>query len=129
PFSCPHNSEARSEGGMAAQFTQIKACVARLDRYGIDDPSQFLFVLPESLFRLLQVVNVGIRAIPCDDMAQRIAQRLGAEEEPAIGAVATSPSGFDLTRLPRSGECLPRVHHPPEIVGMHGDVPSPAVGL
>ena len=96
---------------------------------GIDDPSQLLCVVPESLLRLLQVVNVGLRAIPGDDMAHLIAQRLSVEEAPAIGAVDASQASFDFTRLSSSEACAPRVRDAPEIVGMHGDVPPPAVSL
>ncbi len=77
----------------------------------------------------LAVLDIATRAIPVHDVAQLVAPRHHLEEEPAIGAVAASPAGFDLPRLPSSEAGVPHVHHPPAIVGMQGDVPSPAVCL
>src|SRR5712692_4333706 len=73
-------------------------------RDGISDLSQLHFVLPELFFSPLAVFDVGIRAIPVDDIPLLVAQGLGAEQEPAIFSVEATHASFDLTRLPGGGE-------------------------
>ena len=53
-----------------------------------------------NLFRLLPVFDIGTRAVPLDDVSQLVAQRHGAEQEPAILPVSSPNACFSLERFP-----------------------------
>jgi len=63
-------------------------------------PAEFAFVLPQLLFCPLEVLNIRIRCVPSDDLAELVTQRFNTEQEPAIFTVVPPQAVFDLTRLP-----------------------------
>jgi hypothetical protein len=85
--------------------------------------------VPQLLFGALEVLNIGNRSVPSDDIAALVAQRLAPEKEPAISSIVASHACFDLTLLTRSQECPPLGHRLLQVFGMNGDFPSPAVSL
>ena len=68
--------------------------------YRIGNPAEFAFVLPQLLFCPLEVLNISIRSVPSDDVAELVTQRFNTEQEPAIFPVVPPQAVFDLTRLP-----------------------------
>ena len=98
-------------------------------RNGVGDSAKLFLVLPQRDLSPLQVIDVGVRSIPSDDVAQFVTQRLESEQEPPILPVVASHTGFDLTRLPRRLEGGPRLHQRVEVIGLEGGSPSPAGGL
>ncbi len=68
--------------------------------YRIGNSADFAFVLPQLLFCPLEVLNISIRSVPSDDVAELVAQRFNTEQEPAIFTVVPPQAVFDLTRLP-----------------------------
>ena len=98
-------------------------------RNGVGDSAKLFLVLPQRDLSPLQVIDVGVRSIPSDDVAQLVTQRLESEQEPPILPVVASHTGFDLTRLPRRLEGGPRLHQRVEVIGLEGGSPSPAGGL
>src|SRR2546428_8832461 len=98
--------------------------------YRIGNSADFAFVLPQQLlFYPLEVLNISIRSVPSDDVAELVTQRFNTEQEPAIFSVAPPQAAFDLTRLPRGPEGPKRVHHLLPIFLMNGESPSPAAGF
>jgi hypothetical protein len=79
-------------------------------RYGIGNPAKLALVLPQPLFRPLQVLNIRIRSVPSDDIASLVTQRLTPEQEPTICSIVAPQACFDLTWLTRSEEYPPPVH-------------------
>src|SRR6185436_11171745 len=72
---------------------------------GIGDLSQLLLVLAQPGFSPLEVVDIGIRSVPLDDVAFLVAHGLDADDEPTILAVMATESYFRLTRF-RCGKNL-----------------------
>src|SRR6266850_606902 len=68
--------------------------------YRIRNSADFAFVLPQLLFCPLEVLNISIRSVPSDDVAELVTQRFNTEQEPAILPVVPPQAVFELTRLP-----------------------------
>src|SRR6266849_10582501 len=68
--------------------------------YRIGNPAEYALVLPQLLFCQLEVLNISIRSVPSDDVAELDTQRFHTEQEPAIFTVVPPQAVFDLTRLP-----------------------------
>ncbi len=99
-------------------------------RDGIGDPPKLLFVSPELIFSPLQIVDIRVRTVPLDHVAELIALRLDADDEPAVFAVEAPQTHFDLARLPRGEDFVHQfVHRPCCILRMDDSLPSPAMGL
>jgi hypothetical protein len=62
----------------------------------IDDEGQIVFVRPQSLFSLFAIINIGASAVPSHDFARFVAERLGANEKPAIHAIMAAKTRLDL---------------------------------
>src|SRR5215472_3305957 len=52
---------------------------------------------PELVFSSFTVLDIDIDSIPLDDFPRFVSQRVGAKQEPAIGAVETAKARFDLS--------------------------------
>src|ERR1043166_1536342 len=98
-------------------------------RNGVRDPTKLFLILQQLDLSTFEVIDVGARPIPPDDVANVVAERFDADQEPPIDAVAASQTSLDLVRLPRGEANTPPVHQPREVVGMEGDLPSPSGGL
>src|SRR5207244_7415404 len=59
-------------------------------RYSIGNAAKLALVLPQLLLRPLEILNIGIRAVPSDDIALLVAKRLAAEKEPTIFSVVAT---------------------------------------
>src|SRR5207248_10670141 len=56
-------------------------------RYGIRDAAKLHFVLPQLLFRLLPVVDIGAISVPSENVSDAVKQGAGATQEPAVFSV------------------------------------------
>src|SRR5882724_8418549 len=97
--------------------------------YRIGNPAEFAFILPQRVFRPLEVLNISIRSVPSDDVAELVTQQFNTEQKPTIFPVVPPQAVFDLTRLPRGPEGAKRVQHLLQIFWMNGDSPSPAASF
>src|SRR3977135_4009524 len=86
-------------------------------RFGI--VAKALLALAKCLLGPLAVLDVGRRPVPFDNVAQLIAQRLGAVQKPAIFTIEAPEPGFKLAShaglaygAPLLQQALP--HDPPE---------------
>src|SRR5467141_3524851 len=68
--------------------------------YRICNPAEFAFFLPQRFFCPLEILNISIRSVPSDDVAELVTQRFNTEQEPAIFTVVPPQAVFELTRLP-----------------------------
>ena len=66
-------------------------------------------VLPEFELGLFQVVNVGIRSIPVDNLARFVAQWLSPKQEPSIHSVESTQPSLDFARLARGQKSEPLI--------------------
>src|SRR5262249_60359212 len=57
---------------------------------------QYPFALPQRLFGLLAIFDVGVRPIPLDDIPLLIELRYCARQEPAVLTVSPPQTYFDL---------------------------------
>ena len=71
-------------------------------RNGIGDSAKFLFLLAEFSLRPFQVINIGVCAIPFDDISELVAKWCDAEQEPAIFSIIAPQSRFDLPESPEA---------------------------
>src|SRR5262249_27619340 len=92
------------------------------DRYGVRDVAKLEV-------SALQVVDVGARPVPSNDLAPLVAKRLDADQEPAVRSVAAPQAGLDLRRLPGCQAGAPLFQQETQVGGVEGDLPSPAGGL
>src|SRR6185369_14165255 len=70
------------------------------------DPTQLLFIPAKLRFSSLQILDVRVDAVPLGHAAGVIEQRLEADHEPAVLAVAAPHSNLELTRLSRGQDLL-----------------------
>src|SRR4029434_366642 len=77
--------------------------------YRIGNSAELAFVLPQLLFRPLVVLNISIRCVPSDDVAELVTQRFNTEQEPTILTVVPPQPVFDLTWLARGPEGPERI--------------------
>src|SRR5258707_13692621 len=68
--------------------------------YRIGNPAEFAFVLPQLLLCPLEVLNISIRSVPSDDVAELVTQRFNTEQEPVIFPVVPPQAEFGFTRVP-----------------------------
>src|SRR5947209_14571502 len=83
-------------------------------------------VLPEFELGLFQVVNVGIRSIPVDNVARFVAQWLSPKQEPSIHSVESTQPSLDFARLARGQKSEPLVCYFLQVFRVNGILPSPA---
>lgn len=89
---------------------------------GIGDLSQLLLVLSQPGFSPLEVVDIGIRSVPLEDVALLVAHGLDADDEPTILAVMATQSYFGLAGFRRRKNLGPLGHRAWGLVGMNNDL-------
>src|SRR5438552_15797024 len=67
----------------------------------------------------LELGDVGTRSVPLDDVSLLIAQRHGADQEPAIFPVSAAQTHFILGRFPSSHVHNPLFHDPWKVLWMN----------
>src|SRR6266849_5964077 len=72
----------------------------------------------------LAVLDVGRRSVPFDNVARLIAQRLGAQQEPAILAIEAPEPCFEPASHTGFPYCAPLPQHAPHVVGMKSARPA-----
>jgi len=70
---------------------------------GVDHATKLLFVSPELIFSPLQIVDIRVRAVPVDHLAELIALRLDADDEPAVFAVEAPQTHSISPGFPEGG--------------------------
>ena len=98
-------------------------------RNGVGDSAKLFLVVLQRDLSALQVVNVGAGPVPSDDVTQLVTQRLHPDQEPSVLAIVAPQTGFDLARFPKRQEGEPPLHQRVDVIGMEGDLPSPAARL
>src|SRR5262249_672556 len=83
------------------------------------------FLALEALLGPLTVLDVNVDSVPSDDAAVLIAQRVGAEQEPAIFAIAATQPCLRLAGRARDEKCFPGLREPRQIVRMDRIRPPP----
>src|SRR5262245_30817943 len=68
---------------------------------GVRDPAKLFLIHQELDLSTFQVVDLGARPVPSDDLPELVAERFDADQEPSIDAVAASQTSLDLVRIPR----------------------------
>src|SRR5258707_727953 len=71
------------------------------------------------------LVDIRRRSIPFHDIAKLVAQRLLAEQEPAVLAIEASEARFRFAPLAGSDRRARPIHQFPEILGMNCAAPTP----
>ncbi len=102
---CPHRLD-RETGKVERRLIRGHGVPVRVQHddglgNGVDHATKLLFVSPELIFSPLQIVDIRVRAVPVDHLAELIALRLDADDEPAVFVVEAPQTHFDLARLPR----------------------------
>ena len=82
---------------------------------------------PQFFLGALQVLDVGARCVPFDDVAPLVAQRDKAQQKPAIFSVGPPQTPLLLERLSSGEPCMPVVHG--AVFGMQCIHPGPAAFL
>ena len=81
--------------------------------------AEALLALAKRVFGTLLVFDVGIGAVPFDDVAEFVTQRLGTAQEPAIFAVRSADAFDVLVGSPGFHGDAPLVRHSCALVRMH----------
>src|SRR5258707_13915398 len=68
-------------------------------RYGIDSPSEFLFVLTQPLFGPFALIDVCGLSVPLHEFSRSVIERRGAMREPTIFSIEAPYARFHLTWL------------------------------
>src|SRR5258708_28845916 len=69
-----------------------------------------LLVLSKCILCPYSIFDIGVRAVPFDDVAALIVQRLNAEQEPAILSVEPPQAPFEFACFPRCEMYSPLLH-------------------
>src|SRR5262249_14885571 len=73
----------------------------------VDDLPPGQFPRTQSILSAFAILNIQIDSIPFDDLAQVVAQRVGAKQKPAMSAIETAHARFGLAWLSGSSDALP----------------------
>ncbi len=115
-------AKIRSGHIFGAEAGVVEHCLVRIDRdtaraldnnglrYRIGNATKPTFVLPQLFFGRFEILNIGIRSVPPDDIASGVTPRLTPEQEPTILPIVAPQACFELTRFTRSEECPPLLH-------------------
>src|SRR5579862_1999581 len=95
-------------------------------RKEIDELSELALVLPEFELGLFQVLNVGIRSIPVDNLARFVMQWLSPKQVPSIHSVESTQPSLDFARLARGQKSPPLICYFLQILRVNSILPSPA---
>src|SRR5215831_6612604 len=68
---------------------------------------QLPLALPQFVFSLLPIINIGACTVPADDRAGFIPERLSPDEEPAKSSIMAAKTCFDLARFSRNQHPFP----------------------
>jgi len=71
-------------------------------RNSVRDSAKLLFILAEPDLSPFQVIDIGVRTVPFDDIAEPIAKRIDSKQEPAIFSIMAPNACFEFTWLPRN---------------------------
>src|ERR1700687_4209877 len=91
-------------------------------RFGVI--AKTLLALAKCLLGPLAVLDIGRRPVPFDNVAQLIAQRLGAEQKPAIFTIVAPEPGFKPTSHTGLPYCAPLLQHALPVVRMKSARPA-----
>src|SRR5260370_29262731 len=95
-------------------------------RKEIYELSQFALVLSKHGLGALEVIDVGIRSIPVDNVARFVAQWLSPKQEPSIHSVEPAQPSLNFTRLARGQKSEPLMSYFLQVLRVNGILPSPA---
>src|SRR5258708_16634710 len=95
-------------------------------RFGI--VAKALLAVAKCVLGQLAVLDVGRRAVPFDNVARLIAQRLGLEQKPAIFAIETPQASFKPAAPTGLPYCAPLDQHTLLLVRMERARPA-SLGL
>src|SRR5437016_2853435 len=121
-----------SEGRVEVPNDRLCGSVQNLSRVGwpgksgahISANTRLTCLRGSNFLRLLPVLDVGTRSIPFDDVSFLVAQRHGAEQEPARFPVSPPQACFSLQRFPGRQGRAPLVHEPCTVFRMNRGLPA-----
>src|SRR4029434_8632024 len=91
----------------------------------LDQQTKLTLALAKRFFGALTVLDVGVDAVPFDDLTVVITQRAGTEQKPSIFTVVPTQARFRLTWCVRSQDPLPSCCEAVQIFRVHGSRPTP----
>ncbi len=77
----------------------------------------------------LVVLDVGIEAVPPEELSRFVAQRANGDVKPAVRPIVATNARFHLSGLAGSKRVSPELDHSWQVVRMHGGLPVPAQGF
>ena len=92
----------------------------------VHDRAKTAFARPDGVLGLPAVVDVDSDAVPFDDRARCVRQRIGAQKKPAVCPVEAPQACFHLAGLAASQNGTPAFQSCGQIVGVHPIQPSRA---
>ena len=96
---------------------------------GVDDQPKTIRAQAERVFGARAILEVGVRAVPLDDVSPLVPDRVAAHQEPAERPIRPPEPSLELEGLAGLAGSMERVQQAPEIVGMDRGFPAPARGL
>ena len=88
------------------------------------DAGRSYIAAAKRILGLLLVLNIGRRAVPSDDVRRLIAQRIGAQQEPAVFAIEPPKPSLCFTSRARLPYLVPHLWQVFQIVWMNRISPS-----
>ncbi len=80
---------------------------------------EFLLTFAQRILGLLSVLDIGRRSVPLYDLPPLVAQRHGADQEPAVFPVRAAKTHFILARFPSSHVDRPFFQDAWKVIGMN----------